>query len=86
MASTVIELFRITCYETDGESLGDLVGYKDIDGDYITEPDDERIQYYSSKQLAGQDIDNSDELELRMRDVVESVFFDTEDTLELNIK
>ena len=86
MASIVIQLFRIACYESDGENLGDLIGYKSTDGDYVDVRDNDRIQYYSSRQLAGQDIDNSDELELRMRDVVESVCFDTEDTLDLNIK
>ena len=86
MASTLIQLFRIACYESDGENLGDLIGYKSTDGDYVDGRDDDRIQYYSSTQLAGQYIDNSDELELQMRDVIESVCFDTEDTLDLNIK
>ena len=84
MASTLVHLYRIAIYESDGENLGELVGYKSIDGD-ITE-ETEYIQYYSSEQAAGADIDNSDELELGMRDVIEPVLFDTEDTLNLNIK
>lgn len=84
MASTLVHLYKIAIYESDGESLGNLVGYKSIDGDITEETED--IQYYSSEAAARTDVDNSDELELRMRDVIEPVYFDAEDTLNLDIK
>lgn len=84
MASTLVYLYKIAIYESDGESLGDLVGYKSTDGD-ITE-ETEYIQYYSSEEAADEDVDNSDELELRMKEVIEPVYFDAEDTLDLDIK
>lgn len=71
MAETLIQVYRIAIYESDGESLGDLVGYKSDDGD-ITE-DKNLIQYYSSEKAAEENVDNSDELEVSMREVVESV-------------
>lgn len=71
MAETLIQVYRIAIYESDGESLGDLVGYKSDEGD-ITE-DKNLIQYYSSKEAAEENIDNSDELKVGMREVVESV-------------
>ena len=71
MAETLIQVYRIAIYESDGESLGDLVGYKSDDGD-ITE-DKNLIQYYSSEKAAEENVDNSDELEVGMREVVESV-------------
>lgn len=71
MAETLIQVYRIAIYESDGESLGDLVGYKSDDGD-ITE-DKNLIQYYSSEEAAEENVDNFDELEVGMREVVESV-------------
>lgn len=83
MASTLVELFKIAIYESDGENLGDLIGYKSIDGDITEEPD--VIQYYAASDIAGQFIDNSDELELGMKEIVEAEYVDFQDTLELNI-
>lgn len=83
MASTLVELFKIAIYESDGESLGDLIGYKSIDGDITEEPD--VIQYYATSTIARQFIDNSDELELGMKEIIEAEYVDFQDTLELNI-
>lgn len=83
MASTLVELFKIAIYESDGESLGDLIGYKSIDGDITEEPD--MIQYYATSDIAGQFIDNSDENELGMKETIETEYIDFQDTLELNI-
>ena len=83
MASTLVELFKIAIYESDGENLGDLIGYKSIDGDITEEPD--MIQYYASSEVAEQYIDNSDELELGMRETIRAEYIDFQDTLELNI-
>lgn len=83
MASTMVELFKIAIYESDGESLGNLIGYKSIDGDITEEPD--MIQYYATSVIAGQFIDNSDELELGMRETIQAEYIDFQDTLELDI-
>lgn len=83
MASTLVELFKIAIYESDGENLGDLIGYNSIDGDITEEPD--MIQYYATSAIAGQFIDNSDEEELGMKEIVQAEYVDFQDTLELNI-
>lgn len=84
MSSTLVELFKIACYHYDGESYGELVGYKSVDGDYTEDYD--LIQFYSTRVRAGQDIDNSDAVETGYIEVIEPVFYDAEDTLTLNIK
>ena len=84
MADTLVGLYRIACYEYDGESRGDLVGYKSVDGDYTEDYDS--IQFYSTRVKAGQDIDNSDAIETGYIEVIEQVSYNYEDTLELNIK
>lgn len=83
MASTLVELFKIAIYESDGESLGDLIGYKSIDGDITEEPT--MIQYYATSVIAGQFIDNSDEQELGMKETIQAEYVDFQDTLELDI-
>lgn len=83
MASTLVELFKVAIYESDGENLGDLIGYKSIDGDITEEPT--MIQYYATSVIAGQFIDNSDEEELGMREVIQAEYIDFQDTLELDI-
>lgn len=83
MASTMVELFKIAIYESDGENLGDLIGYKSIDGDITEEPT--MIQYYATPVIAGQFIDNSDELELGMKETIQVEYIDFQDTLELDI-
>lgn len=83
MASTLIELFKVAIYESDGENLGGLIGYKSVDGDITEEPS--MIQYYASSVIAGHYIDNSDEQELGMRETIQVEYIDFQDTLELNI-
>lgn len=84
MANNLIYLFKIACYQYDGESYGELVGYKSVDGDYTEDYD--LIQFYSTRVKAGQDIDNSDAVETGYIEVIEQVSYNYEDTLELNIK
>lgn len=84
MASTLVELFKIAIYESDGENLGDLIGYNSIDGDITEEPD--MIQYYSSRQSAGEDIDNNDAEELGYIEVIKPEFIDFNDLNNINIK
>ena len=84
MADTVVELYRISCYEYDGESTGDLVGYKDVDGDYTDDP--YQIQYYNTEDDALEDVDNSDDTETGYIEEVEAVYFDFRDTFKLDIK
>ena len=60
-----------------------VIGYKSIDGDITEEPD--MIQYYATSVIAGQFIDNSDELELGMRETIQAEYIDFQDTLELDI-
>lgn len=84
MADTLVELYRIACYEYDGESYGDLVGYKDVDGDYTD--DVYQIQYYHTEDAALEDVDNSDATETGYIEEVDVVYFDFKDTLKLDIK
>ena len=84
MASTLIEVFKIAICQYDGESIGEIVGYKSIDGDITDELT--LIQYYSSHQSAGEDIDNSDAEELGYIEVIEPEFIDFKDMNNINIK
>lgn len=84
MASTLIEVFKIAICQYDGEGIGEIVGYKSIDGD-ITD-DLTLIQYYSSRQSAGKDIDNNDAEELGYIEVIKSEFIDFNDLNNINIK
>ena len=84
MATTLIEVFKIAICQYDGEGIGEIVGYKSIDGDITDEPT--LIQYYSSRQSAGETIDNSDAEELGYIEVIESEFIDFEDMNNINIK
>lgn len=84
MASTLIEVFKIAICQYDGEGIGEIVGYKSIDGD-ITD-DLTLIQYYSSRQSAGEDIDNNDAEELGYIEVIKSEFIDFNDLNNINIK
>lgn len=81
MAQTMIQVWRIAIYKSDGESLGDLIGYRSDDGD-ITE-EESKTMWFNSREEAGAEIDNSDELELGMREVPESVMFDVIDFMTL---
>lgn len=83
MANALVELFKIAIYESDGENLGELIGYKSIDGDITEEPD--MIQYYTSSVVAGHYIDNSDELELGMRETIQAEYIDFLGHIESNI-
>lgn len=81
MASTLIEVWRIAIYETDGESIGERVGFKSNDGDITDyEPD---MMYFNSEEEAEEEIDNSDEHETGMREVAESVMFDMIDFMTM---
>lgn len=84
MAATLIEVFKIATCEYDGEGIGEIVGYKSIDGDITDEP--ELIQYYSSRKSAGEDVDNDDAEELGYIEVIESEFIDFNDLININIK
>ena len=81
MADTLMHLWRIAIYKTDGESLGDLVGYKSDDGDITDyEPN---IMYFNSKEDAMKEIDNSDEQETGMREIPEQIVMDMIDFMTL---
>ncbi len=84
MASTLIEVFKVAICQYAGEGIGEIVGYKSIDGDITDEPT--LIQYYSSRQKAGEYIDNSDVEELGYIEVIKPEFVDFEDMNNLNIK
>lgn len=84
MASTLIEVFKVAICRYDGEGIGEITGYKSIDGDITDEPT--LIQYYSSRQKAGEYIDNSDAEELGYIEVIKPEFVDFEDMNNINIK
>jgi hypothetical protein len=84
MASTLIEVFKVAICRYDGEGIDEVVGYKSIDGDITDEPT--LIQYYSSRQKAGEYIDNSDAEELGYIEVIKPEFVDFEDMNNINIK
>mgnify|MGYP003552063444 FL=1 len=84
MAATLIEVFKIAICQYDGEGIGEIVGYKSIDGDITDEP--ELIQYYSSRQSAGEDVDNDDAEELGYIEVIKPEFIDFGDMNNINIK
>lgn len=84
MASTLIEVFKVAICRYDGESIGEIVGYKSIDGDITDELT--LIQYYSSRQKAGEDIDNSDAEELGYIEVIKPEFINFDDMNNINIK
>ena len=82
MADTLMHLWRIAIYKTDGESLGDLVGYKSDDGDITDyEPN---IRYFNSKEDAMKEVDNSDEHETGMREIPEQIVMDMIDFMTLS--
>lgn len=84
MASTLIEVFKVAICRYDGEGIGEVVGYKSIDGDITDEPT--LIQYYSSRQKAGEYIDNNGAEELGYIEVIKPEFVDFEDMNNINIK
>lgn len=63
-----MELWRIAGYNV---ATNELVGYKSYDGDWTT--DEEEIQYYSSCEGAGNNIDAQDEESTGIREVPELV-------------
>ena len=71
MADTLMHLWRIAVYETDGESLGDLVGYKTDEGEITDE--ESLIMYFDSEEDAMKEVDNSDEYETGMKEVPEPI-------------
>lgn len=84
MVSTLIEVFKIAICQYDGEGIGEIIGYKSIDGDITDELT--LIQYYSSRQSASEDIDNSDAKELGYIEVIEPEFIDFKNMNNINIK
>lgn len=68
MAESLIEVFRIACYNI---ITNELEGYKSVDGDITFDKND--IQYFNKYEDAGATIDTQDEKSTGIREEIESV-------------